>query len=168
VTPHIDVVASLAVVTEYRMSRRIALGNMAIFVVLWVMFVLQPTSISAVDLIVTGVFTVASVYAFHAVPAAALRGVRPLPLGLSEEEARKRSLDSLASATAFGGAFGLVVPYTSMIVAWLTKNPWTYAVPFVVVEVTLYLYVRPAPRTLSAIRQRLQADGATAYLEPRP
>jgi hypothetical protein len=150
------------------MSRRIALGNMAIFAVLWVLFMLQPTSISAVDLIATGVFAVVSVYALYAVPAAALRGVRPLPVGLSEEEARQRSLDSLANVTAFGVASGLVVPYAAMFVAWLTKNPWTYAVPFVVAEVTLYFYARPAPRTLAAIRQRLQADGATAYLGPRP
>jgi hypothetical protein len=152
-------------VKEYRVGRRIALGNMAILALVGVILVVLPPRISAVDFIATGVFAVASAYALVAVPAAALRRVRPLPVGLSEEEARNRSLDSLADATAFAGAFGVVVPYSAVCVALMTNNPWTYAVPFVVAEVFLYLYALPAPRTLAAIRQRLEADGATAYLD---
>jgi hypothetical protein len=163
--PAIDVVASLAAVGDYRTGRRIALGNMAMLALGWVIFVFLPPRISAADLIATVVFAAASAYTLVAVPAAARRRVRPLPVGLSEEDARKRSFDGLTAATGLAGAFGLVVPYGALCVAMLTKNPWTYAVPFVVAEVILYLYALPAPRTLAAIKQRLEADGATAYLD---
>jgi hypothetical protein len=152
-------------VETYRTCRRLTLGNMAMFAVLWVLFLVRAPSVSPTDFIATALFGILSALTIVAVPAVTRRSVRPLPIGLSEEEARKRSSDSLAFATGFAGFVALIVPFWAMIVASMTRNPWTYAVPFVVGEVMLYRYVLPRPETVAAIRQRLEADGATAYLD---
>jgi hypothetical protein len=84
-----------------------------------------------------GVFATVSALTIVAVPAVARRSVRPLPVGISEEEARKQSSDHLAAATGFAAAMAPIVPFWALFAASMTRNPWTYAVPFVVAEVML-------------------------------
>jgi hypothetical protein len=152
-------------VASYRTARAVVIGNMVILVIAWAAFAFLPVEISSIDLVVSAVLALLTLPLLRAIPALMRAIVRPLAPATKEETARRQSVGTFVAAVGMTTAAVAWVPLISVVTGLVTRNPLAYAVPFLVGEYLLYRYVLPRPATIAAIRERLEAEGATSHLE---